>query len=622
MDYKNFFTTDNKSGWKTRESLLKKNEPKIYDELKIFIVKNNLNELPFKQQVWHFINNDTEIKKCLGCGVNVEFRDTLLKGYRNFCSLPCANSSGLLEKRASEAIKIKYGVDSFPQHESFVGKVKQTKLDKYGDENYNNIPKTLKTQGNKIHNNKYDYSLVDYVNSKTKVKIICPIHGVFEQRFSDHLRGQGCSKCGDLNSSNSRKMGLDEFVKRSNIKHNNKYDYSLVEYVNSKTKVKIICPIHGVHEQRPESHLINGGCKLCGILSNSKSRTKSISEFIDNGNQIHNNKYSYEKVNYINATIKVTINCPIHGDFEQIPDNHLTKKYGCSKCSNLGTSRPESNLKDFINSLGIQIEENNRVILNGKELDIYIPSKNIAIEYDGLYWHDDNHVNNNYHLNKTIECEDNSIQLIHVFEDEWRDKQEIVKSRLMNILGLTSNKIYGRKTQIREVTPKDSKTFLNTNHIQGNVNSKIKLGLYYDDELVSLMTFGLLRKSLGSISKEGSYELLRFCNKLDTTVIGGADKLLKYFINTYTPIEIISYADRRWSQGNLYKKLGFDFVHDSSPNYFYVINNKREYRFKYRKDVLVKEGFDPSKSERQIMKESGFNRIYDCGNKKWLLKIK
>jgi len=192
---------------------------------------------------------------------------------------------------------------------------------------------------------------------------------------------------------------------------------------------------------------------------------------------------------------------------------------------------------------------------------------------------------------------------------------------LMNILGLTSNKIYGRKTQIREVTPKDSKTFLNTNHIQGNVNSKIKLGLYYDDELVSLMTFGLLRKSLGSISKEGSYELLRFCNKLDTTVIGGADKLLKYFINTYTPIEIISYADRRWSQGNLYKKLGFDFVHDSSPNYFYVINNKREYRFKYRKDVLVKEGFDPSKSERQIMKERGFNRIYDCGNKKYTLKI-
>jgi hypothetical protein len=246
---------------------------------------------------------------------------------------------------------------------------------------------------------------------------------------------------------------------------------------------------------------------------------------------------------------------------------------------------------------------------------------NIAIEFDGLYWHSEKKVKNDYHLNKTIECEKKGIQLIHVFEDEWLYKQDIVKSRLSNILGLTPSKIYGRKTEIREVTPKDSKVFLDTNHIQGNVNSSIKLGLYYNDELVSLMTFGTLRKSMGGISKEGSYELFRFCNKLDTTVIGGADKLLKHFIKTYNPKEIISYADRRWSQGGLYEKLGFTHIHDSKPNYWYIIGTNREYRFKYRKDVLVKEGFDPSKTEHQIMLERGINRIYDCGNKKYVLSI-
>jgi hypothetical protein len=135
------------------------------------------------------------------------------------------------------------------------------------------------------------------------------------------------------------------------------------------------------------------------------------------------------------------------------------------------------------------------------------------------------------------------------------------------------------------------------------------------------MTFGCLRKSMGNNSIEDAYELFRFCNKLNTTVIGGADKLLKYFIKTYKPNEIISYADRRWSQGQLYKKLGFEFIHNSKPNYFYINNCKREYRFKYRKDVLVKEGFDKNKTEREIMEERGFNRIYDCGNKKYIFKI-
>ena len=460
------------------------------------------------------------------------------------------------------------------------------------------------------HGDKYDYSLVNYNSVNDKIKIICPTHGEFEQVLKTHMDGAGCSKC-----SNNFKSNTDEFINKAKEKHGDKYDYSLVNYTNSHNKIKIICPIHGEFEQSPKSHLKGHECNKCNgnILLN-------INEIIKRGENIHKNKYDYSISEYIGFDNKINIVCPIHGQFEQLVNNHLQGK-GCKKCA-IKFDKTQKNIYEFITTILIDgyIMNDTRKIIPPLELDIYIPSHKLAIEYNGVYWHSEEYKPNDYHLNKTIECEKQGIQLIHIFEDEWLFKQDIVKSRLQNILGLTPNKIYARKCEMRETSSRQSKEFLNENHIQGNVNSKIKLGLYYNDELVSLMTFGSLRKVLGNKHNDDSYELLRFCNKLNTTIIGGADKLFKYFIKTYKPIEIISYADRRWSQGNLYEKLGFKFIHNSKPNYFYIINKKREYRFKYRKDVLVKEGYDSSKSERQIMLDRGINRIYDCGNKKYVFK--
>src|SRR5574344_17128 len=167
---------------------------------------------------------------------------------------------------------------------------------------------------------------------------------------------------------------------------------------------------------------------------------------------------------------------------------------------------------------------------------------------------------------------------------------------------------------VREISQREAKEFLTNNHIQGNVNSSIRYGLFYNGELVSVMTFGKLRKNLGSTSEEGHYELVRFCNKLHCNVIGGASKLLHHFIREFNPKRIISYADKRWSNGEMYVKLGFEHLRDSKPSYFYSLHGKtRENRFKYRKDILVSEGYDKNKSESQIMRERGYSRIYDCG---------
>jgi hypothetical protein len=283
----------------------------------------------------------------------------------------------------------------------------------------------------------------------------------------------------------------------------------------------------------------------------------------------------------------------------------------------------EIEISEFLTDNNIISETNNRTILEGKELDIYIPSHNLGIEFNGLYWHSEKYKENDYHLNKSLDCNKKGIQLLHIFEDEWIFKKEICKSIIMNYLS-KSKTIYARKCIVKEV--KDSKisnTFLNENHIQGGVGSKIKLGLYYEDNLVSLMTFGSLRKNLGQSSRENVFELLRFCNLLNTNIIGGATKLFKHFIGLYSPKEVISYCDISKFNGSVYEKMGFSFAYVSVPNYYYIHDSnkfKRLNRWNFRKDILVSEGYDKNSTEKQIMLDNGYYRIYDCGNKKFIFK--
>lgn len=288
----------------------------------------------------------------------------------------------------------------------------------------------------------------------------------------------------------------------------------------------------------------------------------------------------------------------------------------CNPVSN-GYSKLEKDiLQVILDNYEGEVLENDTSL--GIELDIFIPKLNLAIEVNGNYWHSELYKDSKFHLNKTNICEDNDIQLIHIFEDEWLYKKDIVISRLLNLIG-SSKKVYARKCIVKEITDNNKvKEFIISNHIQGFVGSKVKLGLYYKDELVSIMTFSNLRSNLGNENSdsEKSYELLRFCNLLNTAVVGGASRLFKYFIRNYNPEMIISYADRRWSRGKLYEKLGFRFTHYSNPNYFYCDPREliRLNRFNFGKDRLISEGYDSSLTEREIMSNRGFLRIYDCGN--------
>ena len=274
-------------------------------------------------------------------------------------------------------------------------------------------------------------------------------------------------------------------------------------------------------------------------------------------------------------------------------------------------SAEEKNLINYIKSIytGLIIE-NDRKVLNGSELDIYLPELKLAFEFDCLYWHNEVYKKLNYHLDKTNLCLEQGIQLIHIFEDEWLHKQDIVKSRIKSLFGI-SNKIYARKTICKEIPYLEAKDFLESNHIQSNCISKYRYGLYFENELVSIMTFGKSRF-------KDEFELLRFCNKLGYNVIGGASKLFSHFLEDYNEIlEVISYADRRWSIGNLYDKLGFSLEKITNINYYYVNQGVRYNRIRFQKHKLIKEGFDSNKSEHEIMLERNIYRIYDCGNLKY-----
>jgi hypothetical protein len=286
------------------------------------------------------------------------------------------------------------------------------------------------------------------------------------------------------------------------------------------------------------------------------------------------------------------------------------------------TSEGQLELETFLKSIGItNIVRNTKQIIHPFELDIYVPDKNIAIEYNGLYWHNDSVVDKNYHLRKTELCEQKNIQLIHIFEDEWNSKKDIIKSILKSKFHIFDNRIYARKCEIVSITQDEKSKFLNHNHRQGNDKSQIYFGLKYNDELVSVITFCNLRKIMGNTSEEYNYELSRFCSKINIQCIGAFDKLLSHFIKNNKFNSIISYADRRFSSlSNVIYSKKFKFLSNTKPNYFYIQNNKRLHRFNFSKQQLIKKyNADKSKTEFQITDELSIKRIWDCGNLKFEL---
>jgi hypothetical protein len=517
MDF-SFFRENNKSGYKTNEKWLSTNHPELYSK----IIKHSDNiEISFKEKIIFFYLNIKKRPKCLNCDNNVKFRNRLDNPYGEFCSIQCFNNNkDEMINRIKTANNIKYGVDYYPQDKDFIQKVKKTKKDRYGDENYINIEKSKLTR-------LYKYGDQHYNN--------------IDKQKSTNLIKYGCD---NVSKSDFFKEHIDKKYREL---------YSCYDIINITKEY------------------VNVKCEKCGNTSN-----------------IHKQLM-----------------------YERNKSNHDV----CLICNPLGQSnksKSEDEIFNFLSEYTNNVKQ--RVKVGGVEIDILVDDK-IGIEFNGLWWHNELHKSNTFHLSKTNICNQNNISLIHIFEDEWLYKKDIVKSILLNRLGFRREKIYGRKCELRYVSSIESDNFLNQNHIQGSVKSSVRIGAFYNNEMVSLITFSKGRILMGG--KKDEWELNRFCNKKNMSVIGVFSKMMKKFNEEHNPTKIVSYSDIRLFDGNLYEKNNFTKISTSRPNYWYVVGDVRRHRFHYRKSKLVKDGFDPNSTEKEIMFNRKIYRIYDCGNIRW-----
>lgn len=348
-------------------------------------------------------------------------------------------------------------------------------------------------------------------------------------------------------------------------------------------------------------------CKICG----EKLKRVTVTHLSLHGISVEEYRRTYDLEGVSISSLEFS---------SKMRENYYEKYEHINKISK--TSSHEKEICDFLYKLGIEHVTSDRKTIFPHELDIYVPSKRVAIEINGLYWHSEMSGNKlkDYHLNKTVSCEKQGIHLIQIFDDEWRNKKEIIKSKVVSILGLQDKKVYARDCEIRVIGSKQKREFLKKYHIQSDDRCKYAYALFYEEEIACVMTFCELRAALGQKKKQGHYELSRYCSSV--RVVGGASKLLSKFILDHSPEKIITYADRRFTcsaKDTMYEKLGFTRVHFTKPNYWYTKDYSQKYhRYNFTKGSIIKKyGLDQNKTEFALMEELGYDRVWDCGNIKY-----
>lgn len=430
-----------------------------------------------------------------------------------------------------------------------------------------NVKKTFEDFSKELlefHKGRITVEKEDFNGLQKNIKFTCIEHGEQEIRHAYNLlRGLSCPKCVIAATTKALTKDHSKFVEEARLVHGELYAYP-EEYIKANDKLGISCSKHGVFLQTPSQHLKGSGCPKCAterLIITLKSNIKNVKEKMS---KKHYGKYDYSDFNtYENNRQFIDIICPKHGKFTQKIGSHLINGCGCPKCANK-VSKAVIEIEHFLKEQGVSVELNNRSILKqyNQELDIVIEDKKLAIEFNGLYFHKEGLIegravgkDKDYHLNKTLRSNEAGYKLIHIFEDEWLNKKEIVLSKIAHAVGISKGtKIHARKCTISEISTKVSNEFLNKFHIQGGDKTAIKYGAFFGETLIAVMTF---------LDSDGEYNLNRFAVNNQFIAAGIAAKILKHAIKIGNPKTVKTFADRRWTldgENNLYTKLGFSLV--------------------------------------------------------------
>lgn len=459
-----------------------------------------------------------------------------------------------------------------------------------------------------IHGAKYDYGKVIYVDAHTKIIIICPEHGEFMKTPNKHMSGQGCPACTGL-----KRLSTNDFIEKSIKVHGDKYDYSKSVVQTSKSNVVITCPEHGDFKQLPSNHTRGAGCPSCSRIRITDKRRLTSEQFEERAKMVHGDKYIYKKVEYLNTGSDVVITCSEHGDFTQTPENHLQGK-GCPSCACSGPSLMERQLYDYVKSLVSNTGHSVRNLISPLELDIVCYDQKIAIEFNGRYWHNDQHKDRKYHLDKRKLCESVGYRLISVWEDEWLTRRTQVENIIKNALGVVhGEKVNARQCHFETPSPSEYRQFMNANHIQGYSAAAHKFSLVHPGKGVVAM--------MSVKNTKNGWDLVRYATTCN--VRGGLSKLLKHVTDSLNINEISSFVDYDYFTGSAYEAVGFVKVGETISFSCWNRHLGKHHRSKWTisniQKTLRSMGVTLSiedKTQNQIMDESNTLRFWNSGTGK------
>lgn len=502
-----------------------------------------------------------------------------------------------IQERSKEGVRRVYGVDNLSQSPEIQRRIRENSRKRYGVDHYSQSPEIRQHMIDGMIN-KYGDSCPNRVPEikKKTIQTNRSRYGVDNVGQSDEIQNRMKATCRE-------RYGVDYALQAESIRNQ----------IRKTCKEKYGC--YGAPPQL--------------FLDKMKDDTFRLryTEFIDDPSKYIDIHYDGHVA--LNKLVK-----DLELDFTTVYDI-VDKQCMWDKVSKQVSSM-EVEVIDYLKSLDpdIIIIMHDRNVIHPYEIDIYLPEYHLGIECNPTFTHNSSFksfgntdpIKSSYHKMKTDMCEKQGVFLLHVFGYEWSYRKDVIFSMIRNILGKNTCKIYARKCTIDTVDDNTSAQFLNENHRQGYCRSSIKLGLYYEGELVSLMTFGHTRVGIGKLKNdsEKTFELLRFCNRKNTSVIGGASKLFKHFLQGYQIDKIVSFSDRAHTKGNLYRTLGFHITNVSQPGYVWVniYNDQYFTRTECQKKRLRKLFYDDSididhKTETQIMMEHGYCQVFDSGVIRW-----
>ena len=468
-----------------------------------------------------------------------------------------------------------------------------------------------------VHGDRFDYSKSVYYGSRKPIIVTCRQHGDFHPKACSHLEGKDCPRCARERVGDKNRMTAEQFMERALKRHGNRYDYSSTKYLSYHEPVEVTCKNHGPFTQSAKNHLNAGGCPKCGQESSSSSRCYSREEFIVLANKMHGDAYDYSLVDYKGIKERVLIICRKHGGFYQEANNHAQGE-GCPSCTHQ-YSLPHKNVEEFLTSLGVEYKSNDRSSIPPFELDVYVPSHKLAIEFNGKYWHSMNKAGSpeekRRHEAKFLRCLESGIRLFQIEEQEWEgNSKSIWMSILASKLGKHQRRFLARKTVVRQVPREACVPFLDDNHLQGSTLAiRWGFGMFHQDELVGIATFSRYQKSFISLT--------RMAFKKGVTIVGGASKLFRNAIKSLPEQNIITFSDNRYSIGDVYLTLGFSLSAKLPPSYKWLFRNKvwnkRLLRHKYLPHILGND-YNPNLTEHENLYAAGARCLYDAGYRKWV----